>query len=216
MSDPEEFWNASAGNYDRTEERFEDIHRKSRENAKRHLTMGDVVLDYGCGTGTTACDVAHLVKQVHGIDISSEMIEISKGKAAERGIENVIFERNDIFDSRYEPGSFDVILAFNVFHTVPAPEQSMARIHELLKPGGLVVSVTPCFKDKASLLGRMQTLLVRVLCLFGVISIPIRSVRSADLDDLVTANGRFDIVDAESIFKDVSSYFLVAKKVVLE
>ncbi len=47
MSDPQEFWNASAGNYDRTEERFEYIHQRSRERARRHLSLDDVVLDYG-------------------------------------------------------------------------------------------------------------------------------------------------------------------------
>ena len=34
----------------------------------------DVVLDVGCGTGKIACAVAPNVKEVHGLDISEEMI----------------------------------------------------------------------------------------------------------------------------------------------
>ncbi|MBX2801506.1 MAG: class I SAM-dependent methyltransferase [Myxococcales bacterium] len=211
MSSAEQFWNASAGNYDRTEERFEYIHLKSREHARRHLAAADIVLDYGCGTGTTSCEVAHLVKEIQAIDISSEMVEIARKKANDRGIENARFEQKDIFDEGYEPESFDVILMFNVLHTIPDPGRAMRRAHELLKPGGLVVSVTPCFRDKASLLGRMQTLLVRALCATGLIPIPIRSVGSADLH-LLAESGGFEIVDTEVIFKGISSYFMVGKK----
>ena len=45
-----------------------------------------------------------------------------------------------------------------------------------------------------------------------VIPIPIRSVGHADLDDLLAQSGGFETVDAETIFKGISSYFLVGKK----
>lgn len=212
MSRTEEFWNASADNYDRTEERFEAIHRRSRESAGKHVKETDVVLDYGCGTGTTACDLAGRVKSVHGIDISAKMIELATDKAHQRGLENASFAQADIFDEMFERESFDVILAFNVLHTIPEPGQAVARMHELLKPGGLVVSVTPCFRDRASLLGSLQIVLVRTLCWIGAISIPIRSVDSSALEDLIVQNGSFQIIDAESIFEGTSSYFLVARK----
>ena len=57
----EAFWDSSAGNYDKTEEWVETIHRKSRENAKRHLKVGDIVLDYRCGTGKTPCEFSNEV-----------------------------------------------------------------------------------------------------------------------------------------------------------
>jgi ubiquinone/menaquinone biosynthesis C-methylase UbiE len=212
MSRTEEFWNASADNYDRTEERFEAIHRRSRENAREHVRKTDVVLDYGCGTGTTACDLAGRVKSIHGIDISAKMIELATEKAVQDGLENATFAQADIFEEGFEKESFDVILAFNVFHTIPEPHLAVARMHELLKPGGLVVSVTPCFRDRASFVGNLQILLVRTLCWVGAISIPIRSVDSSELDSLLAGSGSFQIVDAESIFEGTSSYFLVARK----
>lgn len=56
MDKSEAFWDSSADNYDKTEQRFESIHKKSRENARKHLHTRHTVLDYGCGTGTTACE----------------------------------------------------------------------------------------------------------------------------------------------------------------
>ncbi|MBT4442594.1 MAG: class I SAM-dependent methyltransferase [Oceanospirillaceae bacterium] len=39
-------------------------------------------MDYGCGTGTASCVLASQVKEIHGIDISSEMIRVAKKKSA--------------------------------------------------------------------------------------------------------------------------------------
>ncbi len=212
MNKSEKFWNQSASSYDKTEEKFEFIHSRSREYAKRHLKNTDIVLDYGCGTGTTACEISGLVKSVRAIDISTAMIEIAKAKAATGGIINIDFEKSDIFDEKFENGSFDVVLAFNVLHTVPDPESVVQRTVDLLKPGGLIISVTPCLGSKKSALVALQILLVRALLRVGVIPVPIRQLKSADLDDLMD-DQRLQVIETEEIFKGASSYFVVAKKV---
>lgn len=209
MNTSEKFWDQSADNYDKTEERFEYIHRRSRDYAKEYLKETDLVLDYGCGTGTTACEVAGHVGEVQAIDISSRMVEIAKGKAADAKITNVNFARGDIFDERHEHQSFDVILAFNMLHTVPNPEKVVQRTLELLKPGGCFISVTPCLGGRMTFLVRLQILLVRLLLATGVIPIPIRRLKTADLDKLVAVNG-FHISRSEEIYKRTSSYFIVA------
>ena len=40
-----EFWDKASKNYDKTEERFEYIHNKSRENTKKYLKRSDIILD---------------------------------------------------------------------------------------------------------------------------------------------------------------------------
>ncbi len=211
MNKSKDFWDKSADNYDRTEERFEHIHSRTRECTKWHLKDTDVVLDYGCGTGTTACEFAGLVKEIHAIDISPRMIEIAKGKAADGNIANVDFAQADIFDERYERESFDVILAFNMLHTVPDPRAVVRKTLELLKPGGTFISVTPCLGGRMSFRVSLEILLVRLLLATGIIPVPIRRLRTADLDELVAVNG-FQIVSTEEIYKGASSYFMVAKK----
>lgn len=212
MSKSEKFWDQAASNYDTTEEKFEFIHRRSRENTRRYLKDTDIVLDYGCGTGTTACEISDLVKSVRAIDISTGMIEIAKGKAAISGVVNVNFEQADIFDEEFENVSFDVVLAFNMLHTVPDPESVVQRTVELLKPGGLFISVTPCLGGKKSALISLQILLVRALLKVGVIPVPIRQIKSADLDNLMD-DERLQVIETEEIFMGASSYFMVAKKV---
>lgn len=211
MNKAKSFWDNASTNYDKTEERFEYIHQKSRKNTKKHVKCSNIVLDYGCGTGTTACHIANDVKEIYAIDISSEMIKISKGKAAENNIKNIKFAQGDIFDENLKKESFDRILAFNILHTIPDPEKAIKRINELLKPDGLFISVTPSLGDKMSCLVGMQIRLVQVLCKIGIIPIPIRRLKSHDLDKLI-AKGNFQIVNSEKIYKDASSYFVVAKK----
>jgi ubiquinone biosynthesis O-methyltransferase len=211
MNKSKEFWDRASKNYDKTEERFEYIHSKSRENTKKYLNGSNIVLDYGCGTGTTSCEIANLVKEIHAIDISSKMIEIAKRKVVASKVENINFSQTDIFDKRYKKESFDVILAFNMLHTVADPQVVLQKIYELLKPEGLFISVTPCLRDKMAFLVNIQIQLVRILCKIGVIPIPIRRLKSSELDDLVV-NGGFQTIDTEKLYKGASSYFVVAKK----
>ena len=211
MNKSKEFWDRASKNYDKTEERFEYIHSKSRENTKKYLNGSNIVLDYGCGTGTTSCEIANRVKEIHAIDISSKMIEIAKWKAVASKVENINFVQTDIFDKRYKKESFDVILAFNMLHTVADPQVVMRRVYELLKPEGLFISVTPCLRGKMTFLVNIQIQLVRMLCKIGVIPIPIRRLKSSELDDLLV-NGDFQTIDTEKLYKGASSYFVVAKK----
>ena len=211
MSKSKKFWDKASKNYDKTEERFEYIHHKSRENTKKYLKSSNVVLDYGCGTGTTACEIANNVKEIYAIDISSKMIEISKGKAAKKNIENVTFAEGDIFDDKLKKESFDRILAFNMLHTIPNPENAVQRINELLKPDGLFISITPCLGDKMSFLFGLLMQLVQIMCKIGIIPVPIRRIKSSDIDELMTS-GNFQNIDTEKIYKGASSYFIVAKK----
>jgi len=67
------------------------------------------VLDIGCGTGTFALEISQIGVQVLGVDLSDEMIEISKKKAQERGID-ASFTRADMRDLSEIQGEFEGIL----------------------------------------------------------------------------------------------------------
>tara|TARA_R110002072_G_scaffold302577_1_gene486383 strand:- start:730 stop:1371 length:642 start_codon:yes stop_codon:yes gene_type:complete len=212
MSKAKKFWDNASKNYDNTEKRFEYIHSKSRENTKQYLKSSDTVLDFACGTGTTSIEISDLVKEIHAIDISPKMIELAKEKAVINKVNNVFFEQGEIFDTKYKTESFDTVIAFNILHTIPNAQNIVKRIDELLKPNGLFISVTPCLQDKMSFLVSMQIRLVQVMCKIGIIPIPIRRLKSEDIDDLLEY-GTFQTVNSEKIYKGASSYFIVVKKV---
>ena len=73
MDKIEKIWDKIAKNYDKSEKRFEPIHVRTIENTKKYLNQNDIVLDYGCGTGTKAFELANSVKKIQAIDISSKL-----------------------------------------------------------------------------------------------------------------------------------------------
>ena len=211
MDKTKKFWDRASKNYDRTEERFEKIHSKTRENTKKYLNATNTVLDNGCATGTASCELAHLVEDIHAIDISPEMIELAKAKGVSNEIENVSFVQGTIFDESLESESFDVVLAFNMLHTIPNPQNIVKRIHEVLKPDGLFISVTPCMQEKKSVLVGMQIFVFRILSRVGLVPILFEFYRSSDVDGLIDAES-FHTIESEKIFQGATSYFVAAKK----
>ncbi len=208
MAKPEKFWDRSASTYDDNEPSSDPTHIRTVEAAKKYLDVSHVVLDYGCATGTVAFEIADQVKEVHGIDISSKMIEAAKRKAGERKVKNVDFAHATIFDERLKKESFDVILAFNVLHLLEDPQKAVQRINELLKPGGLIISSTACMgENRASFMSVLLFLVMKI----GIIP-SIKFFTVSELEDAI-ANGNLQIVEAESLTRNPTSYFVVAKKI---
>lgn len=211
MNQVRDFWDKVSTNYDKTEKRFEYIHNRSRERAKKHLKVTDVVLDYGCGTGSVSCELAHLVKEIHAIDISIKMIEIARQRVASLGVGNVSLTQTHLFTEKHGASSFDVVLVFNMLHTIPDPQGAVRKIYELLRPGGVFISATPCLQEKTSIAVGMQIRFARFLSKLGAIPIEIRRVKASALKELIEDPG-FQVVEAEKIYSGASSYFVAAKK----
>ncbi|HSR71834.1 MAG TPA: methyltransferase domain-containing protein, partial [Kiloniellales bacterium] len=71
-----------------------------------------------------------------GTDISGEMVEAARRRAAEFGFANARFERLDAEDLRLDDSPFDAALcAFGLMY-VPEPVKALSEMHRLLKPGG--------------------------------------------------------------------------------
>ena len=102
MYNSEKFWNRIAKNFDKYENKGELTYLKIIENMKKYLNKSDIVLDFGCGTGLVTNELAANVSMIHGIDISSKMIEIARKKATVRNIQNIEFTNSTLFDERYK------------------------------------------------------------------------------------------------------------------
>lgn len=141
----ETFWNHRALNYDEMiGPMYEDAYRRTAEHARSHLFPEDHVLDFACGTGIVTQAIAPHAAYVRAIDISGEMVDRARAKMARCGLTNVEVTQTDLFDPSLLPGSFDVVTAFNVLLYVDNFDAVMARIWELLKPGGVFLSATDC------------------------------------------------------------------------
>ena len=210
MNKTEKFWDKVSYKFDKRSHKIDQTEIKTLENTKKFLDVNDIVLDYGCGIGNMAIEISENVKKIDGIDISQKMIDAAKRKAAERNIENIHFAQSTLFDERYKRESFDVILAFNILHFLEDTQKVMTRINELLKPGGLIISVTPCLEEKKSLINILIFLLVSLQTKMGMLPY-IRFFRIIELEDSI-ANADFQIVETESLHSPGEQYFIVAKK----
>ena len=83
---------------------------------KQHLSGGERVLDFGCGTGSLSLMVAEHVASVHGVDTSAGMIDVARAEANRREVQNVDFSKSDIFSEEFAGADFNVVVAFNVLH----------------------------------------------------------------------------------------------------
>ncbi|MCK9212670.1 MAG: methyltransferase domain-containing protein [Ignavibacteriaceae bacterium] len=202
----EKFWDRMANYFDREERKNEPTNIKIIEKTRNRLKTSDIVLDYGCGTGTAAIEIASCVKEVKGIDISSKMIEAAKRKTVVHKVKNIDFAQTTIFDEKLKKGSFDVIFSFHLLHLVEDTPKVMQRINELLKPSGLFISATPC---------KGESFVQRIFYfLFGkIIRIPyLKFFKIQELKSLMT-DGNFEIVETECLHQIGQQYFIVAKKI---
>jgi len=74
--------------------------------------LGMRVLDLACGTGEPAISLASQVGvegQVVGIDINSELLEVARGRAQQRSLNNIEFRQADAHALPFSPESFDLV-----------------------------------------------------------------------------------------------------------
>ena len=99
------------------------------------------VLDVATGTGDFAIAVAERLKpeRVLGVDLSLEMMNVGKGKVAERGLSDVVdFAQGDSTDLRLEDASFEAVtVAFGV-RNFSSLEQGLREINRVLVSGGMM------------------------------------------------------------------------------
>ncbi len=99
----------------------------------------DRVLDVGCGTGSATILAASMAKEVVGIDLSPDMIELAEEKVQKERLENISLLATSVED--YSPDSpFDkVISSFMIPHVKPGLRPSIySCMYNFLKPGGVV------------------------------------------------------------------------------
>jgi 2-polyprenyl-3-methyl-5-hydroxy-6-metoxy-1,4-benzoquinol methylase len=206
----ESMWDKLAKNWDTPGVSLGENDLRIIERTKKYLDASNVVLDYGCATGSIAIEMASMAKEVRGIDISSNMIEIARRKADERGVKNITFTKAMIFDESLKKESFDLILALSVLHLLENPTQAMGRINQLLKPGGVFISATPCLGEKA-FVSILMNIPIFLLSKIRILS-PINFFSASNLAESIT-NVSFQIIENENLsIHPLTECFIVARK----
>ena len=122
---------------------LQQIRQSFREEVKRYPF--DSMLEVGCGTGIDLVHfgITHPEVQVRGIDISSEMIRISRNKIAENKLSNVQAFTATVEDcpALFQDRQFDLIYVFfGALNTVEDLAVNAGILKKMLAPGGKIVA----------------------------------------------------------------------------
>ena len=207
----QKFWDKQAKRYDSSEIQFDSVYKDVITKTRKYLNIGDYVLDYGCATGTKTIQLANGIKYVHGLDISTEMINEAIKKKDKANIRNITFSQGTIFNNNFEKATFDNVIAYGIIQLLEDKEKVIQRIYELLKPGGLFISTTACFKDKMTFKTSLEFESYRFIKRLGIFPLHLNMFNTYDVRELIN-NHNFQIIEAEKIFFGITSIFIVAKR----
>lgn len=138
------FWDRIAKYYSKQPVADEAAYQKKLEISRGYFEPAMTVLEFGCGTGTTAISHAPYVKYIDATDVSEKMLQIARDKAAAKNIKNVTFAQSNIEDAPVEAEKYDIIMGHSILHLLEDRDAAIAKIYAMLKPGGIFISSTVC------------------------------------------------------------------------
>ena len=124
-------------------------------------------LDIGCSVGGATFELRKHFDSVVGIDFSHAFIDAAQKMQAEGSMPYSVISQADVMDHRTasvaagvdrtnvdfqqgdacnlpaDIGEFDVVLCSNLLCRLPKPQALLARLPEIVKPGGAAVLVSP-------------------------------------------------------------------------
>jgi SAM-dependent methyltransferase len=119
-----------------TSRRAQKIHRLAAPNSR--------ILEIGCGRGLLLKHLAQLGHECHG----SERSELAAQRA--RSTVGLRIYTAPLEQCGLEPHSFDLVILWHVLEHLEEPEQSLAHVNHLLKPGGRLLLEVPNYTSLQS------------------------------------------------------------------
>ena len=147
MNPSAKFWDKIANRYSKRPVADEASYQEKLRVTRTYFRPDVEVLEFGCGTGSTAINHSPYVGHIHAIDVSSKMIEIAQAKADEGNVSNVTFEQSTIEGVSVSDQSLDAVLGLSILHLLENKEGAIEKVHRMLKAGGVFVTSTTCLGD---------------------------------------------------------------------
>lgn len=112
-------------------------------HADTSYPAGSEVLEAGCGVGAQTVTLARNSPHARftSIDVAAESLSQAKSRIDAAGLRNVRFQQADLFAAPFRAATFDHVFVCFVLEHLARPRQALAKLSELLKPGGSITVI---------------------------------------------------------------------------
>lgn len=203
------FWDRIANHYAKQPIADEAAYQKKLQVTREYLKPDMQVLEFGCGTGSTAIIHAPYVQHIQAIDISPKMLAIAQSKVDAKHIKNITFEHAAIDDFEVPAQSYDVVLGLSILHLLENKEAVIAKVYNMLKSDGVFITSTTCIADAMKLI-KLVKIIAPIARFFGLMPMLNFFSRSELEKSLIDAG--FQLAYQYQPAKE-SAVFIVAKKI---
>jgi SAM-dependent methyltransferase len=98
-----------------------------------------IVLDVACGAAHAAEQAAPRVRQVVGVDLTPALLELAADRLRDAGMTNVLLQEGNAAELPFLDASFDLVMCRGAVHHFSRPEEAVAEMARVCRPGGRVV-----------------------------------------------------------------------------
>ncbi len=98
-----------------------------------------IVLEVACGAAHGSEVAAPHVRQVVALDVTPALLALGAARLDAAGIRNVLLQEGNAQALPFADGSFDLVFCRTAVHHFPRPEQALAEMARVCRPGGRVV-----------------------------------------------------------------------------
>lgn len=101
----------------------------------------ELCLDVAAGTGHVSRALAPFVRAIVALDAVDAMLEQGVEQARASGLRNIVFQRGEALALSYPDDIFDLVVTRLSLHHLSDPQQAVAEMVRVCRPGGRIVLV---------------------------------------------------------------------------
>src|SRR5688500_14625341 len=94
------------------------------------------ILEVGCSFGQMTFLLAERFSHVTAVDLSADAVALTRRRAEHYDVHNVRVETADAERLPFPDASYDAAFSWSVLRYVPDPQQALAEMFRVLRPGG--------------------------------------------------------------------------------